>query len=111
MFSMLLRLVGGRRAVGAFAVCLRAREGAPPWQRFPSRGPTRGADSAGRPPPAARARNVIYAPKITSLFLETSAQDDRTFLLEEICEICAIWCTFRRLRSGHPCTKKSCLRL
>jgi hypothetical protein len=43
---MLLRLVGGRRAVGALAVCLRAREGATPWQRFPSRGQTRGADSA-----------------------------------------------------------------
>jgi hypothetical protein len=43
---MLLRLVGGRRAVGAFAVCLRAREGATPLQRFPSRGQTRGADSA-----------------------------------------------------------------
>jgi hypothetical protein len=43
---MLLRLVGGRGAVGAFAVCLRAREGATQLQRFPSRGQTRGADSA-----------------------------------------------------------------
>ena len=43
---MWLRLVGGRRAGGAFAVCLRARDGAIPLLRFPSRGPNRGADSA-----------------------------------------------------------------
>jgi hypothetical protein len=58
MFSMWLRLVGGCRAVGAFAVCLRAREGATPWQRFPSRGQTRGADSADALH-RLRARNVI----------------------------------------------------
>jgi hypothetical protein len=54
--------VGGRRAVGAFAVRLRAREGATPWQRFPSRAQTRGADSADALH-RLRARNVIYAPK------------------------------------------------
>jgi hypothetical protein len=43
---MLLRLVGGRRAVGAFAVCLRAGQAATQLQRFPPRGQTRGADSA-----------------------------------------------------------------
>jgi hypothetical protein len=67
---MLLRLVGGRRAVGAFAVCLR-REGATPLQRFPSRGQTRGADSADALH-RLRARNVIHAPKITRACLGTS---------------------------------------
>jgi hypothetical protein len=68
---MLLRLVGGRRAVGAFAVCLRAREGATPLQRFPSRGQTQGADSADALH-RLRVRNVIYAPKITPACLGTS---------------------------------------
>jgi hypothetical protein len=68
---MWLRLVGGRRAVGAFAVGLRAREGATPLQSFPSRGQTRGADSADALH-RLRARNVIYAPKITPAFLATS---------------------------------------
>jgi hypothetical protein len=61
---MLLRLVGGLRAVGAFAVSLRAREGAIQIAEvsIPRTNPRR--RQRGRPPPAARARNVIYVPKI-----------------------------------------------
>jgi hypothetical protein len=69
MFSMWLRLVGGRRAVGAFAVCLRAGEGATPLPSFPSLGQTRGADSADALH-RLRARKVIPAPKIAPAFFD-----------------------------------------
>ena len=71
---MLLRLVGGLRAVGAFAVCAGQRRDQ--LQSFPSRGQTRGADSADALH-RLRARNVIYAPKITRAFLGTSGKTRR----------------------------------
>jgi hypothetical protein len=66
---MWLRLVGGRRAVGAIAGCLRAGEGAAPLPCFTSRGPTRGADSADALH-RLRARKVIPAPKIAPAFFD-----------------------------------------
>jgi hypothetical protein len=63
----------GRRLCGVSAGWRRDQ-----LQSFPSRGQTRGADSADALH-RLRARNVIYAPKIARACLGTSAQDDRAF--------------------------------